>query len=320
MNLLRGILTQFRKNRKVYIFFICFVIAAMFWFLLALTRDYPATIAVNVTYENFPPHLVAANELPEKFTLEIKTSGYRIMTMGSKAEQNSLAVDVLSLTGIEPGVKTISSNVLAANFIQQLGSDVEINSIVPDSIMFDLSPSASVRLPVKAKLDVSFERQFDAVSPVRIVPDSVTAMLPYSLLGKINWIETESISARQLRSSLKQKVKLVIPQGASLSLNEAEVNLEVEKFTEGSAEVPVSIINLPNGLQVKIFPSRVNVKYQVALSKYDKVKSDMFTVVADASETTSGNGDKLAVKVISSPTFVRSVSLQPEKVDFILKK
>ena len=83
---------------------------------------------------------------------------------------------------------------------------------------------------------------------------------------------------------------------------------------------PVRLINVPKGLQVKIFPDRVTAKYLVALSMYDKVKPDMFSVIADASESSSGSGDKLDVRVISSPSFVRSVTWQPLRVDFILKK
>ena len=320
MNLLRRLATQFRKNRKVYVFFICFVIASMFWLLLALTKDYSSTYEVSVTYENFPPHMIVTNELPKKLSLNVKTSGYRLISMSSSAEDNVLSIDVLSLTGIESGVKSISSEMLAQNFIQQLGTDVEIASIMPDSILFDISTSINIKLPVRVNLEVTFEKQFDAVSPVKINPDSVTVTMPQSQIGRINWIETERIAAQKLRSSLKRNIKLIAPPGTTLSVNEAELELEVEKFTEGTVSVPVSLVNVPKGLQVKIFPDRVTAKYLVALSMYDKVKPDMFSVIADASESSSGNGDKLDVQVVSSPAFVRSVAWQPLKVDFILKK
>lgn len=320
MNLLKRFVGQFRKNRKVYVFFICFVIAVMFWFLLALTKDYTSTYEVNVTYENFPPNVIVTNELTKKLSLSVKTSGYRLIGFNSSAEVNVLSIDVLSLTGIEAGEKSISSEMLVQNFVQQLGTDVEITSIMPDSILFNMSSSINIKLPVRVNLDVTFEKQFDAVSPVKINPDSVIVTMPQSQIGSINWIETEKIAAQKLRSSLNKKFKLMTPQGTSLDANEVEVTLEVEKFTEGTVSVPVSLINVPRGLQVKIFPDRVTAKYLVALSMYDKVKPDMFSIIADASGSTSGNGDKLDVQIISSPPYIRSVTWQPVKVDFILKK
>lgn len=320
MNFLKQLAEQFRRNRKVYVFFICFVIAAMFWFLLALTKDYSSTLEVSVTYENFPPHMIVANELPQKLSLDVTTSGYRLISLGSSTDESVLSIDVLSLTGIEAGARNVSTEALAQNFIRQLGTDVEITSIMPDSILFDLSPSINLKLPIKVNLDVTFEKQYDAVSPAVVSPDSVTVTLPQSQLGKITWIEAEKISAKKLRASLKKTVKLIAPHGTTLNANEAEFTLEVEKFTEGTVSVPVSLINVPKGLQVKIFPDNVTAKYLVALSMYDKITPDMFSVVADASESSSANGDKLDVQVISSPTFIRAVTWQPMKVDFILKK
>ena len=320
MNPLSRIASGFRKNRKVYVFFICIVIAAMFWFLLALTKDYPSTLEVNVAYENFPPHMIVANALPEKLSLSVNTSGYRLISLNSSAKEDTLHIDVLSLTGIDAGAKNISSELLAQNFIQQLGNDVEITAIQPDSILFDVSPSVNIIKPVKAIMDISFERQYDAVSPVKINPQVVTVTMPIREAGKGDWIETEKITAKNLRSSLKRKVKLIAPHGTMLSTNEVEVSFEVEKFTEGTVIVPVTLINVPKGLRVKIFPGEITVKYRVALSLYDKVKPEMFSAVADADASSSGSSDKLDVQIISSPPYVRSTTWQPLKVDFILRK
>ena len=85
MNPLSRVTSGFRKNRKVYVFFICFVIAVMFWFLLALTKDYSSTFEVSVAYENLPPHMLVTNELPKKLSLNVTTSGYRLITMTTRS-------------------------------------------------------------------------------------------------------------------------------------------------------------------------------------------------------------------------------------------
>ena len=320
MNFFRLIAERFRKNRKVYVFFICFVIAVLFWFLLALTKEYSSALRVKVVYGNFPQHLLVVNALPQELLLNVKTNGYHLISLNNSGEENILNIDVQSLTGTETGAKSISSQMLIQNFIEQLGNDVSITSIQPDSISFEMSSSTVVKLPVRANTDVTFEKQFDAVSPVRINPDSVNVTIPFTQIGKILWIETEIIQAKKLRASLKRKIKLIAPASTVLNTSEAELILDVEKFTEGTLSVPVSLINVPRGLKVKIFPDHVSVKYLVALSRYDNVKPDMFSAISDASSSASGSADKMNVQIISYPSFVRSVSCQPEKVDFILKK
>jgi len=320
MNFLSRLATQFRKNKKVYVFFICFVIAALFWLLLVLAKDYESTVSLKVTYVNLPPNMIVVNKLPEKLLFRLKANGYHLISLSSLEKENALNVDVMSLTGTDAGIKNISSRLLVRDFIEQLGSDVIIHSIHPDVILFNMSPSVTVKLPVKAVMEITFEKQYDSVSPLKINPDSVNITMPLSSLGKIMWIETEKILGEKIRSSLKKNVRLIVPFGITLNQKEAEINLEVEKFTEGTLIVPVSLINVPRGLNVKIFPDHVSVKYLAALSNYDNVKPDMFTVIADAVSSSSQSRDKLDVLVISSPSFVRSVSVQPTKLDFILKK
>ncbi|MBK5286335.1 MAG: hypothetical protein JJE25_13120 [Bacteroidia bacterium] len=288
--------------------------------LLVLTKDYESTVDLKVAYVNLPPNMLVVNKLPERLLLRLKANGYHLISLNAIEKENALNIDVMSLTGSEPGIKNISSRLLVRDFIEQLGSDVAIHTVHPDVILFNMSPSVTLKLPVKADMEMTFEKQYDSVSPLKISPDSVSVTMPLSSLGKIIWIETEKIQGDKIRSSIKKNVRLITSSGVTLNKKDVEINLEVEKFTEGALSVPVSLINVPRGLSIKIFPDHVSVKYLSALSNFDNVKPDMFTVVADAAASSSQGRDKLDVQIISSPSIVHSVTYQPMKVDFILKK
>src|SRR5688572_7989972 len=288
MNLLQRLTNRFKKNQRVYVFFICFFIAALFWLLLVLTKDYDSSLHVRVSYSNFPSGLVPVNRLPDRFFLNIKASGYDLISMD---EDNQVNVDVAALLGPGKGVRKISSRELMLDVAQQLGDDISVLSIQPDTVVFDLSFSSSVRLPIKANLDVTFARQYDSLGGVQLRPDSVTANIPVSYLGTITYIETEKIKAQSLRATLKTKAKLINPEGVSLDTSQTEVLLEVEKFTEGTVQVPVKLDNVPSGLTIKIYPDKVTLKYLVSLSHYSEIKPEMFTVTADASAASSDNDE-----------------------------
>jgi YbbR domain-containing protein len=317
MNLLQRFSERFRRNQKVYVFFICFLIAALFWLLLVLTKDYSSSLHVKVSYSNFPPGLVPVNRLPNRFFLNIRASGYNLISMD---EDNEVNVDVTALLGPEKGVRKVSSRVLMRDVAQQLGNDISIISIDPDTVVFDLSFSTAVKLPIKANLDVTFDRQYDSIGGVQLTPDSVTAHIPVSYLGTITQIETEKINASSLRAPLQKKVKLINPEGVSLDTSEAALLLKVEKFTEGTVAVPVKLVNVPSGLTIKIYPDKVTVKYLVSLSHYADIKPEMFSVTADASSASSDSDEKLDVKIMNWPAGLHSVTCQPQQVDFILKK
>jgi len=317
MNLLQRLTNRFKKNQRVYVFFICFFIAALFWLLLVLTKDYDSSLHVRVSYSNFPSGLVPVNRLPDRFFLNIKASGYDLISMD---EDNQVNVDVAALLGPGKGVRKISSRELMLDVAQQLGDDISVLSIQPDTVVFDLSFSSSVRLPIKANLDVTFARQYDSLGGVQLRPDSVTANIPVSYLGTITYIETEKIKAQSLRATLKTKAKLINPEGVSLDTSQTEVLLEVEKFTEGTVQVPVKLDNVPSGLTIKIYPDKVTLNYLVSLSHYSEIKPEMFIVTADASAASSDNDEKLEVEIKNWPAGLRSVTCQPQQVDFILKK
>jgi hypothetical protein len=284
---------------------------------LVLTKDYTSSLHVKVSYTNFPAGLIQVNRLPEKFFLSIKANGYNLISLNESQEVN---VDVSSLLGPEPAVRKISSRMLVRDIAQQLGNDVSITSIQPDTIVFDLRFSSTVKLPVRANLDVTFDKQYDSVSAVQMNPDSVIASIPVAFIGTITHIETERIKAELLRAPLKKRVKLIKPEGVSLDTTEIEIFLPVEKFTEGAVEVPVNLVNVPSGFTIKIYPDVVSVKYLVSLSHYSQIKPEMFSVTADASVAATDQDEKLDVRIINSPPGVRSVSCQPQQVEFILKK
>src|SRR5689334_20278530 len=243
MSLLKKFTDRFKRNQRVYVFFICFLIAALFWLLLVLTKEYDSSLHVKVSYTNFPSGLIPVNPLPDRFFIKIKASGYSLISLDEDAEVN---VNVTTTLGSDKGVRKISSLTLMHDVAQQLGKDISILSIQPDTVVFDLSFSTAVKLPIKVNLDVTFDRQYDSIGGVQLNPDSVTANIPVSYVGAITNVETEKIKAVSLRAPFKTKAKLINPNGVTLDTSETEVLLQVEKFTEGTVEVPVKLVNVPS--------------------------------------------------------------------------
>ncbi|MFM7725350.1 MAG: hypothetical protein ACKO7B_01495, partial [Flavobacteriales bacterium] len=103
-------ISPLKPNRQVTVLLVCFLIAIVFWLLLALSSDYSTTITVLVQYKNMPTQKVVVNELPDKVAVQLRTSGFSILGFQSGRKPDGVTIDVssgLSNSGTLPDVLAI---------------------------------------------------------------------------------------------------------------------------------------------------------------------------------------------------------------------
>ena len=93
---------------------------------------------------------------------------------------------------------------------------------------------------------------------------------------------------------------------------------KVGKFTEGTLEIPISVINLPVNTNINFFPKTVTVVYYVNLSDYNSIKALDFKVECDYSEIGNTNSPFLFPKLIKMPEAVKNARIKQNKVEYIL--
>lgn len=316
--------TRLKFKKRMSVVLVCFSIAMVFWLLLALSHDYPTTLTFPVTYTDLPGKKVVMNELPEKITLFVKTSGFKILSYDFQKEKKAIEVDVGSkLTGTKDligDLLAIPTVTFSSDFNRQLGNEITLLSFQPDSIVFNFSDRVVRKLPVKLDLDLSLEKQYDTSGTIRIVPDSILVSGPPSVVEKLNFISTEKLKLKEVKSEVTRTVRLPANKFLSYSHAGVRVTIPVEKFTEGRTEILVHPVNVQQGYSLKTFPDKITVRYQVALSRYNEVNASQFDAVVDAGTLVSGGSEKLQVQLMTSPVFIRSIFLEPDKVDYILRK
>jgi YbbR domain-containing protein len=316
---------RLKLNKRLTIIGICFLISAVFWLLIALSHDYSATLTFPVRYLNLPGKKVILNELPAKIKLTVKTTGFRILSYDFRKTKQPIEVDVMSKFDANEEFRgdglTIPTRTFSTDFNKQIGNEMEILSFQPDSIVFLFSDKSSRKVPVKADLDLSFAAQYDTSSSPYTTPDSVVVSGPPSVLRNLKSVSTVRVSLKGLRSAVRKEAALVSNRLLNYSDQKVTVSIPVEKFTEGMVEITVHPLNVKQGFALKTFPEKVKVRYQVALSKYNSVNPSMFDAVVDAAALSAGeHPDKLTVNIQTSPGFIRSLILEPEKVDYIIRK
>lgn len=310
-------------NKQLTVFLVCLSISIIFWLLQALSALYPATIEFPVQYKNFPSRKVIVNELPAKITLDLKTSGFRIIYHAFEKQKEPISIDVASgmnSSGIARDAITIPTRNFINDFTRQLGNDIEVTAFHPDSIVLLFNDKISKKVAVKPVVSFTLQRQYDTLTKPYTVPDSVIVSGPPGIIHDITSVQTVANRFVALHEHVDRKTKLQLMPAVDVEPEEVRLKVDVEKFTEGEQVIAIHAINVPSGFTLKTFPEKVKVRYQAALSQYSKIDAQQFEVVVDAGAIPDANVNLLPLHFVSKPASVRSVSLDPAEVEFIFRK
>jgi hypothetical protein len=262
--------------------------------------------------------------LPQQLTLTTLASGFRLIGYKLFHSNDSLVVDVVQLIrelGLPMGASvSVATRQWITDKLVYLSDPGSIVQVVPDSVRFDFGDRIHKNVPVKSNLLLSFERQYDSTSGVVVLPATIQISGPKDLMDTISFIETETVVLPHVKANVNRKLRLIHPEGVFSEVDQVEVRVPVEKFTEGETEVLLNVINEKKGYKVKTFPDKVKLRYRVSLSEYNKINAGMFDVVVDASGIDSLKSNRINVVVVKKAPYVRTVEPDPQKVEFILRK
>ena len=309
--------TRFKKtNFNAFLFFLFF--AVIVWIFVQFSKEYNQIIEIPVEYVNVPPNKVIAEDNPEELQLRMIENGFRIAWFSMFAP--TLSIDVAGLTEEEERLVYVIDE--HRNEIQQqLNINFENSRFLREVLFIDYRQRKEKTIPVFSRIKVGFGAGYAATNEFQLEPDSVTVSGPDNILDTLNQLQTVPLAIENVKNDLTGTVAIDTSRLEKVSVyqNRVSYTLDVEKFTEGSVEVPVEMINVPSGLNVVIFPKEILVFYQVNLKDFSRVEASDFKVVGDFSQV-SGNQDFVIPRIVEQPDFVKNLRLNEKKIQFIIKK
>ncbi|MDX1471451.1 MAG: CdaR family protein [Flavobacteriaceae bacterium] len=265
---------------------------------------------------NLPQDETITLKSPEEIEVEISAVGFRILAYYIK--------DLKVNLDLNEAIKSDSAYWYPTSYTDKLIKDkvgyaVEILSVTPDTLKIPFATLASKKVPIKLKSDVSLALGYDFVDNVELRPDSVTVIGSPENLKNVDSIETELFRKTNVSNSVKEFVPLVPLDGnLKLANNKTQVILNINKFTEGTLQVPVKIVNLPQKVKINYFPKTVPVSFYVNLQKFSEVEVDDFTVECDYNQVKDTKKDFFTPRLTEAPDFVRNAKVKLDKVEFII--
>lgn len=306
------------KNKRINVFVLFLLFSFIILIFSKLSKEYTDTIGLDIAMINVPQEDVILNDSVQ-LNVTLKTHGFRWFKYYLKRPKIKIDFekDVYKKESVFLWNKTKA-------YLQntQFDNQVDILNIAPDTLLFRYDVNAVKKVPVKLNHDLAFSPGYDLSNNVTSQPDSITVIGPEILVNEITYLETEKVVLNEVKFNVSEITALKLPkQTGDLKFSENQVALkaEVEKFTEGTLKVPVSVTNVPAGTEIKYFPKEVHVSYYVALSDFNTIKANDFRIVCDYSTITEDQ-TFLVPRVETFSKDVKNVKINQQRIDFIITK
>ena len=307
------------KSREFFIFMFFFFIAGGFWLLQTLNNDYETEFTVPVRLKGVPNDVVVLEEPVQDVRIRVKDKGTVLLNYMLGKSFYPLSID------FKDYVKGRSNHVrmLAAEFqkklLAQLNASTQFVSIKPDTLEFLYSTGIAKKVPVCLNGDVEAGRQYYLADTI-FRPDSVLVYATKDVLDTLTAVFTEHVSVSNLTDTLRQKVALASLKGMKYEPSAVEMQLPVDIYAEKMVEVPLEGINFPAGKVLRAFPSKVQVTFQVGMSRFRQITSADFHLQVTYDELLQWGSAKYPLKLQCVPEGVLNVRIHPAQVDFLIEQ
>ncbi|EDM35244.1 hypothetical protein PBAL39_13467 [Pedobacter sp. BAL39] len=306
------------ERKRFLVLLTCFVIAVGAWLFMALNNKYVYTAKTVLDYQNFPQKKAFHPLQSDTVDLQVEGTGWQLLFARLRINPQSIAISLEKLNN--RNFVLFSEQLYNVN--RQLETSQKIISVKPDTLYFDFSERRVKRVPVKLRSNLNFARQYGLYDEVQLNPTYVTISGPEREIQKIKEWSTDTLNLKDIQATTTTRVSMERMQMKNVNIfpSSVEVKLPVDEFTEKVIEVPLKIINNKEYYNIKLYPKKVKVILQVALSKYAEVNEEFIDAVVDVNEWKVYQHQRLSVTLNRFPDYCKIVEIKPEKVDFIIEK
>ncbi|MCB0373725.1 MAG: YbbR-like domain-containing protein [Muricauda sp.] len=308
------------NQKKVKIFSLFLLCSFLAWFISNLSETYESRSNFVLNFRNLPDTLLLGKNSEEIMEVKLRTSGFQFLYYNFFKKR--INVDV-SQVEYRNGRYVLGEGALKKQIDQQLSQNVSLLDLDRNQLAVDLYQVDSKKVPVKANLSLQLQQNYILDGKLNMEPDSIVVKGPASEIDTIREIKTSPLQLNNVSADFSNTVSLEFPKGLGNSVfSESRVTVSgvVARFSEKVFEVPVQVLNLPEGYQVKTFPSSVTVLCKANVDRLKEIRATDFVVVADYGQLKGTGNNTLFLKIMQRPENVYDVRLQGNSVNFVLEQ
>lgn len=308
------------SKRKVQIFLLSLLCSGLAWFISNLSESYTNRAVFEIEYTNTPDSLLLTKVFKDKIEVKLKASGFQFLGFGFSHKK--VKVDLSALEKADSKYFVPQSSYVR-QIERQLSSSMTLLEIDRDTLFFDFHKIYSKEVPVRPKVEIQMAQNYLLDGKLIIEPNVVTITGPKNEIDTIDMVETQAMIFPDLTSNFSRTLNLDMPltlKNTVLSLRAVQVSGKVSRFSEKIIDVPVQVINLPQGTKIKTFPNVVSILCKAKIDRLKNLNATDFQLIVDYSSLEGNSAKTLPIELKEKPTDIHSARLLENQVEFILRR
>lgn len=309
-----------QKAREFLFFLFFMLVSASFWLLQSLNETFDINLKMPVRLTEVPSFIVITSDLPKTLDITVRDKGILLVRYLYGYEFTPLTVDYSKLENTDvSGRVVVPMEDIQKRIQAQLLSSTKLVSVHPDTLEFYFNRGIKKKVPVHLAGEIETSPEY-YLETVRCEPDSVIVYAPLNILDTITSVRVMPLHIEGLEADTKIRKVLQTVRGAKLVPSQVEIGLGVDLYTEKSLEVPIVGINFPASKKLRTFPSKVQVRFRVGMTRFKEIEADDFIIAVSYEELIENKQPRIKLHLKSMPDGVSNVRLQPEEVDYLIEQ
>lgn len=298
------------KDTTVFLFTL--LLAFGIWVFHGLSLQYTEVVKLPLMAEcNLDGHSsVSASSVT--VLARCRTTGFDLIRLGKASQRPPLrllfsAEDLHCRSGELYYATADDLNRYAGNIF---GDKATVLSFLSDTLYFRFPYEEYKKVPVLPVASVTYKGQYMSAEGIRTVPDSVIVYGDPSHLASVSSVSTRSFSLENVSSSAHGKVALELSEGLRISVSAVDYLLDVQRYVEISAKLPVQTRGVPGDRNLIVFPSVADLRLRCAFP----VSADPLSSVGlyiDYADFSKSLGGECVPYVSGLPSTVLEYSVSP---------
>ena len=302
-------------NKEFLIFLFFLALSGAFWLLMTLNETMEREFKIPMRLTGVPRNAVITGELPDTVRVTVRDKGFTLVTYDFRP----LVFRFSNYADEDEGKGVIPLTDVQKQVLSQMYGSSKLLQVKPGAFDFYFTYGTSKKVPVVFRGKITTSKSY-YLAHTEFYPSMVTVYANKQQLDKLQTVEIEPFNYRNLQDTIRQAVKIRKIRGVKIVPSTVRLSVYPDVLTEEAIEVPITAINMPPGMVLRTFPSKVTVRFTIGASLFRTIKPNLFKVVVDYEELAANPSDKCTLQLRSVPRSVSKASLEIDRVDYLLEQ
>jgi len=304
-----------KPSRGLFTYMFFLIMSGVIWLAVSLNDEYEREVTIPVLITGVPQTVALDEGTEDTIRATIRDKGFALVRIKTRLLEPIL-IDY-NIYKKKTGHVIVPNADLRRIISQNLLGTTSIESVKPEKLDYTFSECVARVVPVKlAGKIIPADNYY--LSQTFIDPAKVTIYLSRSIADSVKFVTTEDLDVTNISDTVTVEAKIKPIKGVNITKKTVKVSFYADILTEEEIDVPITAVNVPDGVSLRFFPQRVKVKFVVGVSMLNSVNSDDFVVQADYNQIVPGS-DKCLVTVVQKPDVVVKADTEVEKVDYLIE-